>query len=443
MVVPIGSPIARSATAGGDFIVRCFFNGHTAAMDPIIDPGSSTTGHLHIFFGNLIQGTASFPTIRSGDGGASGTMENNGLTPQTNCQDSKDTAGYWVPEPYLAGSPWLPGSGCTTTCNPATDLHLRVYYLPPAATQQEIPDGSVMVAGYPDGCHQATGLPVPAGCGGGTSYPVDLNIIAYTCGADNKVGVSTPASSWPYNCNLYKDSDDGFDDGIVAITRFPECWNGHKDWPAPNNPSGAKVPGYVAPWIPDANAPTDSAGNRLNDFSYLVNGSCPGTFPIVVAHLEERMHLLTAGAGFGEPSTCSQDGNNWNSTADNSEWTDGDGVTPHTCSPASAPSAKINLSFACGNGGDLNCTVDTGQTGCGSGTGHCFIGANPVGWETLHADYWQTWQEGGGNDVFPESNQGSFPDLVEDCLNEGPGACSFITNTQPSGRVYGETSANT
>src|SRR5689334_11130711 len=65
-----GAPGALSAiNGGGDFIVRCFFTGNTKPMDPIMDPGGSNADHLHIFFGNLIQGTSSFPSITSGDAG--------------------------------------------------------------------------------------------------------------------------------------------------------------------------------------------------------------------------------------------------------------------------------------------------------------------------------------------------------------------------------------
>jgi hypothetical protein len=431
-------PRPQTTQTGGDFIVRCFFNGNVAAMDPIIEPGISNTAHLHIFFGNMIQGTSSFPSIKSGDHGGTVTMENNGLSPRTNCQDSQDTAGYWVPEPYLNGSPYTHGNGCSTSCTAGSDMHLRVYYLPTVpGAQTEIPDGSIMVAGFPAGCHQYTGLQRPPGCST-TPYPVYPNIVHYTCGADNNLGVRTPVSAWPYDCSNYKDPDDSFNDGIVAFTDFPPCWNNQKDWSPPNNLTGTKVPGYVAPWIPDPNAPVDSSGNRLNDFAYpMSNGLCPTGFPTAVAQIEERLHLLTMGTGFGEPSTCINGGLNWNTPADNAEWTDGDGFTPHTCTMATVPSSNINLSFSCSNGGDSNCTVGTTQTGCGSSNGQCFRGADPHGWETFHADYWQTWQEGGGTDVFPESFQGAFPDLVEDCLNNGPGACSFITDTSPSPRVYG------
>jgi hypothetical protein len=424
-------------------------------MDPILDPGSTTTDHMHIFFGNLVQGTSSFPAIKSGDGGRPNTMETggNGLAQATNCQDASDTAGYWQPEPYLNGSPYLgPGGGCTTSSNPGSNMHLRVYYLPnatPNANQaqqqiQEVPDGSIMVSGFPNGCNGVTGH----GCTSG-GFPSDLSIVRYTCGADTKVGVTTPASAWPYDCGVYKtDSDDTFNDGIVAFVNFPDCWNGNADWAPPNNPTGPKVPGYVAPWIPDASAPTDpSTGQRLNDFTYVSpRSSCPAAFPIAVAQIEERMHFLTNGAGFGEPSTCSDEGVQWNTPADNTEWTD-KGPAPHPCSPAASPSPNINLSFACNSsaiGGDPNCDVATSQTGCVSPGGTCFIGANPVGWETFHADYWQTWQEGAG-DVFGNGTdtsdpaQGAFRDLIEDCTNEGAGACSFINSTTgtPAGRVFG------
>ena len=189
---------AQAAGSGGDFIVRCFFNGNVATMDPILDPGSTTTDHMHVFFGNLIQGTPSFPSIKSGDGGRPNTMElgSNGLPQATNCQDTQDTAGYWQPEPYLNGAPYLgPFGGCTTSCDPGRNMHLRVYYLPnatPNANQaqqqiQEIPDGSILVAGFPNGCNGVTGH----GCTSG-GFPSDMSIVRYTCGADTKVGVTTP-----------------------------------------------------------------------------------------------------------------------------------------------------------------------------------------------------------------------------------------------------------
>lgn len=274
---------------------------------------------------------------------------------------------------------------------------------------------------------------------------MDTHIVRYICGASQGSAIATPASAWPYNCATYRDPDDSFDDGIQAIVSFPDCWNGRSDWPAPNEPS-QKVPGYVAPWIPDPNAPT-SSNVRLNDFAYPQNGVGQSPCNTPVLQLGQRTHLLklgNAGNGFGEPSSCIGDGgHSWNDPASNAEWNDGDGFTPHTCSQASRPSSTITLSFSCGHGGDPNCTYDTGQTGCASSNGDCYIGVSPFGWETLHADYWQTWQEGNGQptgagtDNFPDSAQGALRDLIEDCSTEGTGTCGFITNSAPAGRVYG------
>jgi len=497
---------ALGTDESGDFIIRCFYNADATTEDPIEEPGSFNTDHLHAFFGNLASGgqalngstPVAFPNMLSGDQGGAGTMENNGLTPSTNCQDAKDTAGYWVPVPFKTPpsggpSPWLPGGGCrTTTCQTSTDLYMRVYYIPhgTAALNQQIPDGSIMVAGYPAGCANVDGT-APEGCTpGGPGYPNDLKIVEYTCGADTANGLSTPHSAWPYDCTKYTDKDDSFSDGEVAFVNFPDCWNGQASFPAPNSPVGPNglptdmVPGYVAPWIPYTawQKYPGLTARPANDFSYPANSSCGTGTPVI--QLEERTHLLTNGKGWGEPSTCTGDGNvGWNTTA-NSENSPSGGTTPtdtaemfkgkvnndgdasvkvgttkggvaiwgfHKCVAASAfsPSAAAATpSFACSHGADPNCTDNIGipgtTTGCTTAGGDCFVGAYPYGWETLHADYWQTWQEAknpldsvGGDDVAADA--GTFGDLMEDCVN-GPAKgkpCSFITNTTPA-EVYGK-----
>jgi hypothetical protein len=319
---------AQGADGGGDFIVRCFYNGNVATDDPIEDPTSSNTDHLHAFFGNMASGGVAlngttqvpFPDIRAGDDGSGGSMESNGLTPATNCQDSKDTAGYWVPEPFMVPPPpgtpsaYLPGGGCSTNCSVSKNLYMRVYYIPHGnTTNQEIPDGAIMIAGYPAGCANVDGTE-PDGCTvGGPSYPNDLNVVEYSCGASSAAGLATPHSDWPYDCTSYTDADDSFSDGLVAFVNFPYCWNGHADFPAPNSPANSQglptkmVPGYVAPWIPYTawQAYSGLTQRPSNDFYYPGGGGC-GTDTTVV-QLQERMHLLTNGQGWGEPSTCSGD----------------------------------------------------------------------------------------------------------------------------------------
>jgi len=120
----------------------------------------------------------------------------------------------------------------------------------------------------------------------------------------------------------------------------------------------------------------------------------------------------------------------------------------HKCVAASAPNPNSTasiLTFACTHGGDPNCTDNIGipssTTGCGQVGGNCFVAAYPTGWETLHADYWQTWQEAkhtldgrsGGTDV--SSDAGTFGDVMEDCVTGTGGSCGFVTDTTPS-QVY-------
>jgi hypothetical protein len=524
-LLPSGSAVAGS-TIGSDFIVRCYYNGNVSAEDPIMDPGSVNADHLHAFFGNMASGGATknripFPNIQSGDySTGTDTMEQQQTGSQpvaspTNCEDSKDTAGYWIPEPFMVtatGTPapqaYLPGGsgGCggSITCSPGTNLHMRVYYIPHGATaNQEIPDGSIMVTGYPAGCAPYNGT-YPDGCSaGGPSYPVDVNnpgvpaIVQYSCGADQGTKNATPLSAWPYNCNPFLDADDSFSDGAVALVTFPSCWDGKTNpdgtptgnFPAPNSPAvnglpTQMVPGYVAPWIKYTTPSQYYAlsARPANDFAYTTSGNCTDSqFPQhPVVQLEERLHLLTNGQGWGLPSTCTGDGGTgWNTRANGENGTAADDSaelngndhdalpTPvstnpvvlyghHQCSTSPAPNPDRThplISFACTPQGlgvpyDPNCSIPlTSPTNCA--VGQCYVGAygtsqtQAYGWETLHADYWQTWQEAaqavdgnGGNDFSPDA--GTFGDLIEDCTNNSTTKCAtaFVTNSSPD-EVYG------
>ncbi|HLX48487.1 MAG TPA: DUF1996 domain-containing protein [Streptosporangiaceae bacterium] len=497
------SPAAKVARASGsgDFIVICTYNGNTAHEDPIDAPGDSNTTHLHDFFGNLASGGATaggtqFPNMLSGDDGSANSMENNGYTTPshgTNCQDSQDTAGYWVPTPFTGTNEQHPNGSCTTNCPSGTTdkyLYMRVYYLyNGSGAELEIPDGTTMITGFPSGCTTVVSGQPPPGCQNGTSYPVDTDIVQYSCGASTGNVEEPPSSAWPYNCNKYTDTDDAFSDGLIGRVIFPNCYDDQPtgNFPAPNSPVNTKgiatdlVHGYVAPWI-SYTTPAKYFGmpsRPANDFAYEnPDGTCPQGFPKRVVTLEERLHLHASGAGWGEPSVfpdspaaqgtqcAGSTGKLWNSlangemnnaqgsgTGDNDGSTggvnDADATTqvapgvwgPQKCVPASAPNGASTLSFACtpnadaavcstGTGGTAQ---PTGVTGCGTSTGTCYYGyeGSGTGWETLHADYWQTWQEGGGTDVAGEP-QGTFPDIIEDCVTEMAGTCGFVTNSKPA-----------
>jgi hypothetical protein len=505
---------ARAATGdgSGDFIVRCFFNNNIAPQNPIDNPGSSADDNLYDFFGNMAGGTATFPGIQSGDYNVTGaTMEQNGLSPATNCQDTKDTAGYWNPSPYMVdtaktATPWQNTNGCptaTTSCKatgPNENFHMRVYYIPHNNTDQQIPDGTIMIAGFPNGCQTVVPGFSPPGCSG--NYPVDPDIITYACGANTGTNFGTPLSAWPYDCTNYvnpnttQDPDDAYSDGQVAMVRFPYCWDGSLtgNFPAPNTQSvnglpAQTVPGYVAPWIDYSTWKNYKKliARPANDFAYPVPGTnCANSmnkpYNQTVVQLEERIHLLTYGAGWGDPSSCTgDDGLNWNSprnaeSSNNSgdvnnpkitgQVGDGDGDAnvkigtnlwvPFQCPmnvTAPDPTATTMLSFACSHSGDPNCTIPLNSPKtCAGGT--CYVGAyQPTGsspsfgWETLHADYWQTWQEAqhtlddpanGGFDH--ASDVGTFGDVVEDCVNGATAnkcPAFIITSQQIPQQVFG------
>jgi Domain of unknown function (DUF1996) len=489
---------AATVTAGGnasDFIVRCFFNKNIAPQNPIDNPGSFHDDNLYDFFGNMAGGTSTFPGIQSGDYSVTGaTMEQNRLSPQTNCQDTKDTAAYWNPSPYMVDSsqsgnpaPWQNTNGCSgSSSDPChatgsnENFHMRVYYIPHNASDQEIPDGTIMITGFPNGCATVRqGFP-PDGCSSGKSYPVDTSVITYACGADSGNNLGTPLSAWPYDCTPFLDGDDSFSDGAVAMVRFPYCWDGQAHFPAPNSPLSAPVmvPGYVAPWIVYSTwKKYTGLGQRpTNDFAYPnPDGTCPSGFQNnSVVQLEERIHLLTDGAGWGDPSSCIGDtGLDWNSSRNaesSNNATDaapgGDGdhdanvqIGPSLWVPYQCPTnvmvpdpnpGATTLSFACSHSGDPNCNIPlSSPSTCAGGT--CYAGAykpaaKSYGWETLHADYWQTWQEAqnalddpnhGGLDN--PSDVGTFGDVVDDCVTDGVKCTpAFIITSQNSPpQVYG------
>ena len=48
--------IPVQAATQTDIWIKCAFTGLSATIDPILDPGSTSTAHFHDFFGNTIAG---------------------------------------------------------------------------------------------------------------------------------------------------------------------------------------------------------------------------------------------------------------------------------------------------------------------------------------------------------------------------------------------------
>lgn len=116
--------IPVQAATQTDIWIKCAFTGLSATIDPILDPGSTSTAHFHDFFGNtMVTSTSSPDSLRAYGPGA------------TSCATSTDTAAYWAPTLVL-------GPGQTQTHGPlgyscATDpagltachySHVRAYY---------------------------------------------------------------------------------------------------------------------------------------------------------------------------------------------------------------------------------------------------------------------------------------------------------------------------
>lgn len=105
-----------------NFVSRCGYS-HSLADDPIVSPGVAGAAHLHDFFANTTTDASS--TVASMKAGS------------TNCNRRGDTAGYWTPALYDAG----------TKVDPSFVL---AYYLPagkPLADIKAFPSGLEVIAG--------------------------------------------------------------------------------------------------------------------------------------------------------------------------------------------------------------------------------------------------------------------------------------------------------
>lgn len=201
-----------SADTRTDFWVFCNFNGVSATIDPIKDPGSTTAGHFHDFFGNTTINQNSTPsTLQSV--GVSGDSN-----PYTSCTTATDTAAYWFPRLLLgpgesqtygpSGYPCFadPNSAYShyTVCHGAS---IRAYYggdqSNPSLIYSATPFGSEEIGGTPDA----------------TGPPANLQGISFACGG------STPDEPYPYDCSPYINLS-GDQNGVVIRVDMPRCWNG-------------------------------------------------------------------------------------------------------------------------------------------------------------------------------------------------------------------------
>lgn len=201
------APAAATLSPTTYFWISCGFTGIRATVDPIVDPGSTTTGHYHDFFGNTSIGPNSTPdSLRA--------------SPSTTCTTSTDTASYWAPALVLGPGETQtygpPGDPCTVDAAGLTSCdisNVRPYYSTGGSTRSlvHVPPAEMEAVG---GNHGATG-------------PQPLNEIGWACGG------SSPFEQYPYDCTSYINTTGNHDqDGVVLRVVFPRCWDGTGTQPA-------------------------------------------------------------------------------------------------------------------------------------------------------------------------------------------------------------------
>lgn len=388
----------------GDFIVHCDNTPEAGApvqpFDPILFNGT-TSPHYHLFFGN--NGVKQTTTDAD--------LEQNPSKPATTCQDSQDTAAEWAPALYYRHDSQLPTNNdlwtqCqSTTLSPcpvnASDKHVyvRVYYVESVPTsdpngyadEQYVPDSLQMVAGFP----MATKPPC-WGCTDPKTGQPELTDAKYQvywdCGASPTV--TTTISLWPYNCNANPNYSKDNLDGLVGIVTFPDCWDGRGLSTVDQSPNQKGYGSFGQPVFLSKTIPIPTGFSTKFDLAYenLATGQCPAGFPYHIPHISVRVHTLVT-------NPCP-------------EYPDSDTAD---CMPGlSGTPPKIQLMVS--------------TMGMNGGT------PVPGPWYTMHADYWNTWQQG---PVTPPTNpltqgNGTLDDNVAYCLGK---YISYTVKHSPCGFI--------
>lgn len=215
--MPASALAEQPGPDGGVFILRCNYV-RSLQVDPIVSPGVFPSAHLHDFFGNTMIDQNSTP---AGSVGAA-----------TSCGFSKDSAAYWAPAAYR-----------TDTGAQVVPQFTFAYYFGTNATPvSHFPVGLEMLAGD----HNATA-------------PQGKQIISWSCGNGNG---SSPVLDHPYNCLTMPGVTST--QGVVAIVKFPYCWDG---------------------------TGTTPADVTYGQHSPTPTGACPASFPIKLPQVQIHEHF--------------------------------------------------------------------------------------------------------------------------------------------------------
>lgn len=155
----------------GQFLVECELS-HMVADDPILFPDEPGASHLHAFFGNETTSASSRPADLLGK--------------ETSCDDSRDSAAYWVPVLMDGATPIEPS-------------YAIAYY------RAGIDVDPTAVVAYPHGLVMIAGDPLAT-----SEQP--LEVVSWSCGHGARKGALPPI------CPIGAD--------VQLSVTFPDCWDG-------------------------------------------------------------------------------------------------------------------------------------------------------------------------------------------------------------------------
>lgn len=153
------------------FVVKCRWS-HNAPDDPIVWPGIPGASHMHEFFGSTETDASS--TGESLEGGS------------TTCENTSDTAAYWVPALLDDGVRVEPH-------------HIVAYY------RTGVDVGAASVEPWPLGLKMITG-------DAGAESPQSLGVVGWACGSSDHLTVE------PRQCSSRAP--------LTLRLTFPDCWDG-------------------------------------------------------------------------------------------------------------------------------------------------------------------------------------------------------------------------
>lgn len=237
------------------FTVDCGFS-HRASDDPIVHPGHPGASHSHEFFGSAATDAASTGASLQGTA--------------TTCEDTEDTAAYWVPTLSVDG----------VAVDPTM---VRAYYrAAPGVDVREVtapPVGLAMIAGDPSaGAAPSSSSSSGDGDdgdghdhGGGHDHGDDH-------GADGGDVAARSMGTAGWGCGLRprqlraEPPTDCTDPSPLTLQlRFPDCWDGER---------------------------LDAEDHRSH-VAASVDGACPASHPVLMTELQVSVQWPVTGADAG------------------------------------------------------------------------------------------------------------------------------------------------